>query len=156
MNLWRKLAIFAGGYLVAVAIATLVTTFVYIAPSALPDEGRFGSIYRWWADILPFVMLGSAHTFGFALPGFIAAIALGEKLRWVRWGVYSLAGALDAVLAHIFYAQVVGNNLADVWPLLVASIIGGFVGGAAYWWAAGRFIARRRKPKITSPAQSES
>lgn len=156
MNIWRKLAIIAGGYFVAILVATVVTTFCYLAPMALPDQGQFGSIYGWWSDIPMFLMIGSFYTFLFALPGFVVAVWLGEWLKWKAWTPYSFAGALDAFLAHLLLANFFSASFTEFRPLIVASIIGGFVGGAAYWFAAGRFVAQRRKPKITSPAPSES
>jgi len=157
LKLIGTLAIIAAGYLVAVIVATVVTVLIYTTPMALPDQGAIGSIYGWWHEAAPFFSVGSFYTFVFALPGFIAAVAIGERFKWNGWGKYSLAGAIDAVAAHILMEMYFSNGLMDMIPLILASIIGGFAGGAAYWYAAGRFVAARRKTVIaTSPAPSGS
>jgi len=112
LKLIGTLAIIAAGYLVAVIVATVVTVLIYTTPMALPDQGAIGSIYGWWHEAAPFFSVGSFYTFVFALPGFIAAVAIGERFKWNGWGKYSLAGAIDAVAAHILIEWPDGHDTA--------------------------------------------
>jgi len=153
----RMLAVVSAGYLVAVAVATVVTLLFYLTPMTMLDNGQFGSIYAWWKVFVPAAGIGTVHTFNLGLPGFIAAIVVGERFNWMGWGKYALAGALNAISAHGLMALTMNRDPGELLPLVLASVIGGFAGGAAYWFAAGRFVAARRcPPAVTSPAPSGS
>ncbi|PBC06906.1 hypothetical protein CK230_29565 [Mesorhizobium sp. WSM3859] len=58
------------GYLAAVLIAAAVTVFVMMAPSTLPDDGAWGSIYANSRQLVDIYSVGLAITFPTALPGF--------------------------------------------------------------------------------------
>jgi len=162
LKLIRTLAMITAGYLVAVAVATVVALMISLTPTALPDQGAMGSIYGWWVDAGMALAFSSGLTFVFALPGFIVAVALAERFSWTNWPKYSLAGALNAIVAHMLMAMYSSGSLTHFYPfgtlklmipLILASIVGGFAGGAAYWYAAGRYVARRRAP-IASAEES--
>lgn len=156
MKLFGKLAIVTGGYLVAVAIAVTAAVFLFVTLSALLDQARPGSVDRWWNDLILFLIFGGAYTLMFAWPGFVVAIMIARASLWTHWRNYAFAGAANAILSHVLLAMFFGSALFEEPLLVLCSVGGGFVGGAAYWWAAGRFLTRQRTNKATSPALSGS
>lgn len=143
MNVARKTAVIAAGYLVACAVASAVAVAVMLAPTVLPDGGRYGSIFAFISDFLPGAAIGLFYTILCAWPGFIAAIALGELYSWERWRDYAFAGLVNVAPSLAVFSMYAGSPFEA--PLIVlANFPGGFAGGAAYWFAAGRLIARWR------------
>jgi len=139
---WGRIALALLGYIGAVLVAVSVTVFVMLAPSALPDNGAWGSYYansRQLADIYPVCLL---VTFVTALPGFLVTLFVARLSGWVRWLPYACAGALDAVIAWTIFdiAIQMPDRIALHTPLLgvplqifLPSLPGGFVGGLTYW-----------------------
>lgn len=143
MNAALKIAVISAGYVIAVTVATVVTVAFVLAPSALPDNGAYGTIYGNLADLPAMLTVGFIWTFPCALPGFIAAVLLGERQGWDRWLAYALAGMANAVPSFAIFAATIGSPFEI--PMMVAGAFpGGFAGGAAYWFTAGRLIARWR------------
>ena len=137
------IALVVAGYLVAVCVAVVVTVALILAPSALPDGGARGSFFALLRELPAFLIIGFVWTVSCALPGFIVAILLGESLRWDRWRDYAIAGLVNAVPSLAVFAIFVGSPF-EMPSMVVASFPGGFAGGAAYWFTAGRLVAGRR------------
>ena len=145
-SLLLVLVLISAGYCVAVAAATVVTVVLMLAPAALPDDGARGSFFRTMTEIAPAMLLiGFFWTFLCALPGFVAAIALGERSRWRGWKIYSVAGFFHVVPSLAVFGALSGSPL-EMPGMMAAAFPGGLAGGAAYWAGAGRFVAARRRP----------
>ena len=142
-----KFLLIAAGYCVAVAVATVVTVALLFAPVAT-SSGSLAAARVSLADAPAIMVVGFFWTFLCALPGFIVAIALGERLGWRRWRSYAFAGLADVVPSFLVFGIFTGSLMGMVDPFLSA-LPGGFAGGAAYWVGAGRFVAARRQ---VSPA----
>jgi hypothetical protein len=141
-----KLALIFAGYCVAVAAATVVTVVLMLAPTALPNDGARGSFFRTMTEIAPAMLLiGFFWTFLCALPGFVAAVALGERARWRGWKIYSVAGFFNVMPSLIAFGALAGSPL-EMPGMIAAAFPGGLAGGAAYWLGGGRFVAARRRP----------
>ena len=143
MNVARKTAIIAAGYLIACTVASVLTVAGMLAPTALPDGGRNGSIYASIGDLAPGAALGLFYTLLCAWPGFIVAIGLGERHGWGRWRDYALAGTANVAPSMLVFAMMFASPF-EMPLMMLASIPGGFAGGAAYWFSAGWLIARWR------------
>lgn len=138
-----KLLLIATGYVLAVAVATVVTVALLFAPSAV-SSGTLAGVRFAVTDAPVIVFVAFFWTFFCALPGFIVAIALGERLGWRRWRSYAFAGLADVVPSFLIFGIYGGSLLGMIEPFL-AALPGGFAAGAAYWAGAGRFIAARRR-----------
>lgn len=139
-----RLALIALGYFPAVAAATIVTVALMLAPTALPDDGAWGSIYASLRE-LPIVLAGGfIWTFICALPGFVIAILLSEASHWRGWRSYALAGCCNVAPSLAISAGLAGTPL-EMPGMVAAAFPGGLAGGAAYWASAGRFAAARRR-----------
>lgn len=135
-----KLALIVAGYVVAVAVATVVTVALLFVPAVLAT-GLSDA-----ADAPAIVLIGFFWTFVCALPGFVVAVVLGERRAWRHWAAYAFAGLLDVAPAFAVFGGLTGS-LAGMTELALCAVPGGFAGGAAYWAGAGRFVAaRRRRP----------
>jgi len=143
MNVALKIAVIAAGYVVAVIVATIVTVAFVLAPSALPDNGAYGTIYGNLDDLPAMLAVGFIWTFPCALPGFIAAILLGERQGWDGWLAYALAGMANAAPSFAIFAAAIGSPF-ETPMMVVGAFPGGFAGGAVYWFTAGRLVARWR------------
>jgi hypothetical protein len=139
-----KAGLFAFGYFFAVCAAVVVTEAIMVAPMALPDEGASGSIVALVPDFPGMFVVGLFWTFICALPGFIVAIIIGERRGWSRWTSYALAGTANVVPSLAIFAGLAGAPFTMP-SMVVGAFPGGFAGGAAYWFAAGRMVAGRRK-----------
>jgi hypothetical protein len=138
-----KAGLSAFGYFMAVCTAVVVTEAIMVAPMALPDGGANGSILALLPDFPGMFIVGFFWTFICALPGFIVAIVLGERWGWSRWTSYAFAGAANALPSLAIFAGLAGSPFAMP-SMVVGAFPGGFAGGGAYWFAAGRTIAGRR------------
>lgn len=132
-----KLALIFAGYVVAVAIATIVTVALLFTPAVL-SSGLSDA-----ADTPAIMLVGFFWTFVCALPGFVAAIVLGERHAWRHWLAYAVAGLLNVVPAFAIFGGLTGS-LSGLTELVLCAFPGGFAGGGAYWAGAGRFVAARR------------
>lgn len=141
------LLLVAAGYLAAVIVAVFVTVFLIFGTPFFQGETGATTPGELLSELPSILAMGFAWTFPCALPGFIVAIALGEKLRWKSWLPYAIAGFVNAAPALAIFATFIGS-ISDATGMIVSSFPGGFVGGTAYWFAAGRHVARRRaEPK---------
>jgi hypothetical protein len=131
------------GYLVAVSVAVVVTVAIIFAPAALPDGGAHGSLFALLRDLPAFLIIVFMWTVSCALPGFLFAIALGERRGWEGTRDYAVAGLANVVPSLAIFAVFVGSPFEM--PMMVAGAFpGGLAGGAAYWLSAGRIVAGRR------------
>jgi len=133
------------GYVIAVVVAVLVTETLIFAPSALPDDGRWGSVHAHLNDIGTYLFGGLFVTAFYALPGFVIAMVLAALGAWRGWLAFAVAGALNGAFALMLFITVSEGGLAALpLPFLLCCIAGGFAGGTAYWFTIGRFLWRRR------------
>lgn len=151
---WGRIALACIGYLAAVLIAATVTVFVMLAPSALPDNGAWGSIYANSRQLVDIYSMGLAITFPTALPGFLLTLFVARRAGWVGWLPYACAGALDAILALAIFD--LGLQMLDPLPpripllgmplkILLPCLPGGLAGGFAYWAVASRSLPSNRE-----------
>ena len=124
------------GYGLAVLVATTVVCVVNGLPTVLPDQGRFGSFYRYWADFPMMFSFGLMMTAVYGLPGWLITVVSAEWRG--RQGKYwfASAGMLTALLAIFIASRFQG--LFYEWVLNGSILIGGFCGGLAYWALAGK------------------
>lgn len=122
-----KLLLIVAGYVLAVAVATLVTVALLFAPAALSNG-----------------MLAGVRFAVTDAPVLVFVILLGERLGWRRWHGYAFAGLADVVPSFLVFSVYAGSLLGMA-DLFLSALPGGFAGGAAYWAGAGRFVAARRR-----------
>ena len=139
-----KLTLISAGYVLAVAVATVVTVAMVFTP-AVASSGMLDGIRFAMTDAPAIALVGFCWTFLSALPGFVVAIALGERLVWRRWRSYAFAGTANVVPSFLLFGIFTGS-LSSMSELFLAALPGGFAGGAAYWAGAGRFAAAHRVP----------
>ena len=146
---WGRIAFAFFGYLAAVLIAVTVTVFVMLAPSALPDNGAWGSFYASKRDLGSIYAIGLMITFPTALPGFLVTLFVARRGGWIGWLPYACAGTLNAVLALAIFDLAL--QMPDRVPLhmpllgmplmiLLPCLPGGFIGGIAYWTVVRRSL----------------
>jgi hypothetical protein len=134
------------GYAAAVLAAVLVSVSAMLLPTAMPGHGAWGSLDASLRDLWTVTGIGLFLTAIFAFPGFVVALVFADLRRWRRWLPFSVAGALDALVAlSLFGAYGAGSATAMPVGLALPCMPGGFVGGWAYWIVAGRLLARRRQ-----------
>ncbi|MBZ9745755.1 hypothetical protein LB516_10900 [Mesorhizobium sp. CO1-1-7] len=144
---WGRIAFGFFGYLAAVLIAVNVTVFAILAPSALPDNGAWGSFYADKRDLGLMYASGFMITPPTALPGFLLTLFVARRTSWVGWLPLACAGTLNAVLALAIFDIVL--QVPDhvplktpllAMPLMLPCLIGGFAGGIAYWAVVRRSL----------------
>lgn len=144
-GLLTKLFLIFAGYVIAVTAAVVATVVLMLAPTALPDNGARGSFFATVAELMPAMLIvGFFWTFICALPGFVAAIVIGERSRWSGVWTYAAAGFFNVIPSLAMFGGLAGSPF-EIGGMAIASFPGGLVGGAAYWKCAGRFVALRRK-----------
>ncbi len=141
------------GYAVACLVAGVATVAFVVTPAdlaALPPDVR----PERFANAGVLALLAATHSAIFASVFALIAIMIGEWLRIRSWIYYSIVGILIAIggFCAVSYFEVAGqptivNNYA-----LQAFFTAGFLGGFAYWLAAGRRAGGRRG---NPPAKAE-
>ena len=124
------------GYALAVLAATSTVCFVMGAPTIFPDQGRFGSFYRYLRDLPMMFAFGAMMTAMYGLPGWLVS-ALAAEMRSERrplW--FAIAGILTALLALFLAGR--GRGMFSEMLLNAAIPVGGLFGGLAYWAVAGK------------------
>ena len=130
----KKLAIlFIVGYIIAVLASVAVTVGLILLPSALPDDGKFGSFYQQLELILPIFVVGLTYTSISALPGYTASLFLAHKKNYHSMRFYLIAGVATAFLAHVLFALFVGDVMPEISMIYGASLVGGAAGAYAYF-----------------------
>lgn len=141
-----RIGFMAVGYVIAVLVAVFVAEVVMLAPSALPDDGSWGSIYGNLNDIGLYVFGGLFVTTIYAFPGFAIVMVLAARKAWHGYYAFGLAGTLNAVFALMLFTSYSNGSLAGFpIPFLLCCMAGGAAGGLAYWFTIGRFLWRRRR-----------
>ena len=133
----RSLAIILPGYVIAVCVAVAITVALYLAPTALPDDGRWGSIYREARDLPGYFLVGGMYTTITAWPGYLATLYHAHRKERHTLQFYCVGGVLTALVAHFMFAVLAkGGFLADrsLLPVVFCSIPGGIGGAAAFFW----------------------
>ena len=116
------------------------------APSALPDDGAWGSIYANLRQGQSVLFGGLMITVPTALPGFLIAVFFSILGRWRSWIPFTLAGGANGLVSWLVLGSYLGQLFWPVEPgILAASGIGGLAGGVAYWAATGQVTAGWRR-----------
>jgi hypothetical protein len=130
------------GYVLAVLTATTVVCVVTGLPTVFPDQGEWGSFYRYLDDLPAMFVIGLMMTALYALPGWLISVVTAEVRNEKRKYWFAFTGFVTAVLAHMISG---GTNFAmfaniamTISLLTVAILIGGFFGGLVYWALAGK------------------
>ena len=131
LGLARRVLVVAGGYCLAVAVASFVTVAHLMLPSVLPDNGALGSFYGWLRDWPGLLIGGFSITFTAALPGFLCVVFLAAWLRWRNPLLFMAAGGADALLALMLQSAILDGPF-----FIFCCFGGGLSGGYAYWLAA--------------------
>jgi energy-converting hydrogenase Eha subunit A len=125
------------GYAFAVLTATTVVCLVRGLPTVFPDQGQWGSFYRYLNDLPAIFSVGLMMTAAFGLPGWLISVVLAEVRDERRKFWFALAGVLTALLAHLFAGGTYNSSFDGIF--MIASILaGGLFGGLAYWALTGR------------------
>jgi hypothetical protein len=139
------------GYALAVLLATTITLMLMGAPTVLPDQGRFGSFYAYWRDFPKMFISGLNMTAIFAFPGWLIAVCAAEIRKEQRKYWFGAAGVVTAIAA--LFMSGLGDALSQLPTLFVGALIGGFLGGLAYWAVIGRRSGDwRKRLELSLPA----
>jgi hypothetical protein len=131
------------GYVLAVLTATTIAVTIGGAPTVFPDQGAWGSFYKYMRDFPMMFSFGLYTTSIWALPGWLLTVVYAELRGQEGRLFFGVAGALTAVLA-IFLA---GNGRGLFSDMLINPCpVGGFFGGLVYWAVAGRSSGQWRNP----------
>ena len=131
------------GYALAVLVATMAVCVLIGIPTALPDNGEFGSFYRYQRDIPLIFVFGGLMTALYGFPGWLLTIIVTEYCSTGGRVWLGFAGILNAVLAlvlsNVFPQFVIGWIMPTLQNWLnIACLFGGLCGGIAYWAISGR------------------
>ncbi len=130
----KKFLLVAGlGYFIAVLVSVFVTLTIFLAPTVLPDQGRFGSFFSALNDGIGLFLVGMVYTFITALPGYAITLTLAAKNHWHGWKYYCLGGALTALLAHFILGTFLRGANLELYLIFACSIPGGVAGAFAYF-----------------------
>jgi hypothetical protein len=132
------------GYGLAVLTATVAVCIVMGMPTVFPDDGRWGSFFKFAQDLPMIFTIGLMMTAVYGLPGWIVSVVIAEFRRERRRYWFAAAGVGTAFASHLIAGSGHGMHLGDT--MLYASLIGGFCGGIAYRAVAGRFSGQWRGP----------
>ena len=131
------------GYALAVLVATTVVVLIQGAPTVFPDQGAWGSFYRYLNDFPAMFVFGLMMTAIYGLPGWLISVLIAEwqGKRDKYW--FAFAGVLTALLAILIASRF--QRLFDDWLMNGGILVGGFCGGLAYWSVAGKTSANWKK-----------
>jgi hypothetical protein len=132
------------GYALAVLVATTIVVAIMGAPTIFPDQGAWGSFYKFMQDFPMMFGFGLMMTSIYGLPGWLVTVIFAEWRDRRSRLFFAAAGVLTALLAMIIAGM--GHGLFSERLLHGACLIGGLFGGLAYWAIAGKSSANWRKP----------
>ena len=133
------------GYALAVLVATTVVVAIMGAPTIFPDQGAWGSFYRFWRDFPMMFLFGLMMTSLYGLPGWLMSVIFAERRNRRGKLFFAITGLCTALLALIIAGGVGRGPLSQ--PLLsTACLIGGIFGGLAYWAVAGKTSGNWKSP----------
>jgi energy-converting hydrogenase Eha subunit A len=136
------------GYALAVLTATTVVCVILGLPTVLPDQGRWGSFYRYLQDLPPMLCVGAIMTAMYGFPGWLISVTTAEIRSERRKIWFAVAGTLTGLLAQRISRGRSFIDSSDAF-FTVAILIGGFCGGLAYWLVAGKRSGIWRKATPT-------
>lgn len=122
-----------GGYLLS-AVAAAVTAASILSAAQSGSAGSFAVL----------VTIGFFYIAFSGLPGFATAIFVARRFRFRHWAFFTVAGGINAILAWMLMGGMKAVVVMSGDMLLLASLVGGLVGGFAYWFAA-EYSARGRR-----------
>lgn len=128
----KKLLVICVGYLIAVVVAVIITEVIYLTPSAIPDNGKWGSLFKNVNDIGGIFAIGLAYTFVTALPGFVITLIIAKRRQWHDTRYYIMSGVATSLLAHGILAAFFDGKLLQGYLIVLASMPGGAAGGYAF------------------------
>ena len=129
------------GYLIAVLAASSTTVMLIYATVILPDLHNFGSLSKQLNSLWPMLYIGAVYTGSSAWAGYIVSLVLAHRKNWHAQRFYIIAGICTAILAHLLFALVEPHMLQDP-IILTASLVGGGVGGFAYFRWRRKILTR--------------
>jgi hypothetical protein len=132
------------GYAVAVLVASLMTVTLVMAFQILPNGGQPGAFHTIVKDAAVLVYVGTLITAVYAFPWWLISVIIAFWKSVTRVRYFTVAGALTAFLAHMLMMTMDGITAPGAIPtfgnntvhIIMASIVGGLVGGWAYWRVA--------------------
>jgi energy-converting hydrogenase Eha subunit A len=125
------------GYAIAVLTATTVVCIVMGLPTVFPDQGRWGSFYRYLSDLPAMFAVGLMMTAMYGLPGWLISVVTAEIRAERRRFWFGVAGVLTALLAQMFSSWRNFTIFPDIF-MTAAILTGGLCGGLVYWAVIGR------------------
>ncbi|MGL4490176.1 MAG: hypothetical protein ACRCU5_12110 [Rhizobiaceae bacterium] len=143
--LWMAL-----GYALSVLVATAITVVCIGLPTMFPDQGEWGSFYRYMSDFSGMFAFGIFITAVYALPGWLVSVVIAELRNKRRKAYFAVTGTLTATFA-IFISDIV-NSFGSETVLVISCLTGGFFGGLAYWALVGKHSGDWKSPKKDTPA----
>ncbi len=127
------------GFVVACVVCAAVQVSFVLPPTSLAGvgDGRLTAVAIW-------MLLATLHSAVFAAPFALVGLIFAERWSWRNPGIYAAFGVAIGLLGLV--AQLVKLGISA--PLIVLGfmtlvlLIGGGLGGLAYWLVAGRFAGR--------------
>ncbi len=135
-------ALAAFGYGVAVVVSVLVAVYLMELAGRIDAGSSMRNFYR--DEMGGVIFFGLVITSVTALPGFVAALGLGRRRNWQSPLPYAAACGMNGIAAMALLHLIMRFSGMLPWSMILSCIPAGFVGGLAYWLAAGRMLARRR------------
>lgn len=132
----------AFGYGAAVVVAAPIAVCLMEFAGRIDAGSSMRNFYR--DEMAGVIFFGLVIAFVTALPGFVAALGIGRRRDWQSAWPYAAAGGLNGVAAMAILHLVMRFSGMLPWSMILSCIPAGFVGGLAYWLAAGRRLAHRR------------
>jgi hypothetical protein len=132
----RLVLAYAGAVLAATAatVALILLWVIVLTPA------NAGGMLR---GLPAMIAQGALITAVTALPGWVLAVLLSELFAERRRWFFAVSGGVTAVFAHGLLAYSSGSRDTiflgpELQPIVVASLLGGLIGGLAHWRVAGR------------------
>jgi hypothetical protein len=125
------------GYALAVLTATTVVCMFMGLPTVFPDQGQWGSFYRYLKDFPAMFAVGLMMTAMYGLPGWVISVVTAEVRGERRRFWFGLAGVLTALVAQMLSSWRNFTIFSDMF-MTAAILTGGLCGGLVYWALIGR------------------
>lgn len=151
-----RFATVVAGYAGACLAASFFLYVLFLGWSGMAQEQELSIFNAGMVVAVPIFALFIAH-----LNFWPAAVAIivGEFLGRSDWLFYAIAGGVvAAAFAGLFYGNAAQPDRSEDTAILLAMIGSGFVGGLAYWLAAGMWTPdwRGRDPERLPPTSPPS
>ncbi len=139
-----RLLFMALGYALAVLVATTIVVAIMGAPTIFPDQGAWGSFYRFAQDFPMMFLFGLMMTSLYGLPGWLMTVIFAEWRTRRGKLFFAVTGLWTALLALLIAGM--GKGMFSEALLNIACLIGGICGGLAYWVIAGKNSGEWKQP----------